>query len=147
MASTAKDRAFNRALLSQRRKLASETPKFDGPAKQYVRVYGWLSYIKDFINRRTEAGITTPCKYLTLPGPNMTDIGVLWNAGLIEVPVSKLKIAICDKEYAELVVTQLEELGIDILPYGNQLLHEVLKRVRFASPWGKKSSSARGIPL
>ena len=87
MASTAKDRAFNRALLSQRRKLASETPKFDGPAKQYVRVYGWLSYIEDFINRRTVAGVTTPCKYLTLPGPNMTDIGVLWNAGLIEVPV------------------------------------------------------------
>ena len=128
MASTAKDRAFNRALLSQRRKLASETQKFDGPAKQYVRVYGWLSYIKDFINRRTEAGIATPCKYLTLPGPNMTDIGVLWNAGLIEVPVGKLKIAICEKEYAELVVTQLEELGVDIVPYGNQLLHEVLRR-------------------
>jgi hypothetical protein len=49
MASTAKDRAFNRALLSQRRKLASQTQKFDGEAKQYVRVYGWLSHIKDFI--------------------------------------------------------------------------------------------------
>jgi hypothetical protein len=95
------EQAFAKALLSQKAEADyHENVQFGGAAKQYVRMYGWLAYIKDFTKRRSEAGVTTPFKYFTLPGSNMTDIGVLWNAGLIKPVEGKVNIAICDKVHA-----------------------------------------------
>ena len=130
---------FNEAMALQRAKLHSEVHKFDGAAKQYVRMYGWLQHIKDFVLRRTEAGVTTPFKYFTLPGPNMTDIGLLWNAGLIEPINGKVNIAICDREYADQVVIQIGQLGVEFLAYSDLVLHEALK--------GKKSTLREHFPF
>ncbi|MGB0388037.1 MAG: hypothetical protein ACPGWR_24745 [Ardenticatenaceae bacterium] len=130
---------FDEAAALQRAKLHSEVHQFDGAAKQYVRAHGWLEPIKDFTKRRTEAGITTPFKYFTLPGPNMTDIGLLWNAGLIEPINGKLNMAICDREYAYLVVTQIGQLGVEFLAYSDLVLHEALK--------GKKSTLREHFPF
>ena len=127
MPNIAEEAAFDNGLLVEKEKAASEIQKFQGAAKQYVRVHGWLVYVKDFTSRRAEAGITTPFKYLTLPGPNMSDIGVLWNAGLIEPIDGKVNIAICDKEYANLVVSQMTELGVELLGRDKRVLHEALK--------------------
>lgn len=134
-----KEPTFKKTPFLQNSTADSEILKFDGPAKQYVRVHGWLEYIKDFTRRRTQAGITTPFKYLTLPGPNMTDIGILWNAGLIEPFEGKVNIAICDKMYANLVVAQMDELGVKLLASDKRLLHEVLKE--------KKSSFRQHFPF
>lgn len=77
--------------------------------------------------RRAAVGIKTPFKYLTLPGPNMTDIGLLWNAGLIEPFDGKVNIAICDREYAELVAGLARQLGVEFLAHSELVLHEALK--------------------
>jgi len=57
----------------------------------------------------------------------MTDIGVLWNAGLIEPIDGQVNIAICDKEFANLVVSQMTELGVELLGRDKRLLHEALR--------------------
>ena len=117
----------NTSTLSDKTQLDSQIQTFSGAAKQYVRSEGWLKPIKNFVSRRAKAGITTPFKYLTLPGPNMTDIGVLWNAGLIEPIDGKVNIAICDREYAEVVVAQMGQLGVELLGADKMVLHEALK--------------------
>ena len=43
------------------------------PQKQYIRRYGWLEVIQDYIKQRYQAGVKKPIKYLTLPGPNASD--------------------------------------------------------------------------
>jgi asparagine synthetase B (glutamine-hydrolysing) len=57
----------------------------------------------------------------------MTDIGLLWNAGLLEPIDGMFNIAICDKEHAYLVVSQLDELGVKPLAYTHLVLHEALR--------------------
>lgn len=135
------ENTVDNTLLLKQSKADSDVQKFDGPAKQYVRVYGWLEHIADFTTRRTEAGLTTPFKYLTLPGPNMTDIGVLWKAGLIKPVFGKINIAICDKEQANLVAAQMNELGVSLLAADKQVLHEALKKK------GNKSRLRKHFPF
>jgi hypothetical protein len=53
------------------------------PVKQYVRQYGWLNIIKRFDKKRRQRGDTTPFKYLTLPGENSSDIGLLIKSRLL----------------------------------------------------------------
>lgn len=82
------------------------------PKKQYVRRFGWLGVIEDFVERRREAGIDRPLRYLTIPGPNASDIGLLWRAGLLTRTGDGLPyVAICDRSSAEQVVANLGQLG------------------------------------
>jgi hypothetical protein len=97
------------------------------PIKQYVRRRGWRDVIETYINAARQAGIERPLKFLTLPGPNATDIGFLWNAGLIQRTESgTLSVAICDKKHADVVATQLGDVG-GVLAYSRKCLHEALE--------------------
>jgi len=72
------------------------------PIKQYVRRFGWLAVIQDYVERRQAAGIARPLEYLTIPGPNASDVGFLWKAGLIEKANDGFRnLVICDKENAD----------------------------------------------
>lgn len=78
------------------------------PIKQYVRRFGWLQVIQDYVERRRKDGVDRPLKYLTIPGPNASDIGLLWRAGfLTRTDDGFPDVAICDKTSAERVVTNL----------------------------------------
>lgn len=106
---------------------AREGPLWDrDPQKQYVRRYGWLEIIQDYVTRRRQAGVEKPIKYLTLPGPNASDIGLLWKAGMLSKDdEGTIQAAICDREYAELVVNRLRRVG-NFLAYGNRYLRQEL---------------------
>jgi hypothetical protein len=79
-----------------------------GPLKQYVRRFGWLQIIQDYVERRREAGVDRPLRYLTLPGPNASDIGLLWRAGLLVRTTDGFPyVAICDKDNADIVSRNL----------------------------------------
>jgi hypothetical protein len=96
------------------------------PAKQYVRRYGWLKIIRDYVNRRHHDGVSRPLKFLTLPGPNASDIGLLWKERILQqTSDGKLNVAICDKENAQKVAANLGDLG-GPLAFSDRLLHEEL---------------------
>jgi hypothetical protein len=81
------------------------------PIKQYVRRFGWLQVIKDYVERRRKDGVDRPLKYLTIPGPNASDIGLLWRSGLLARTTNGFPyVAICDKEYADTVLKNLGAL-------------------------------------
>src|SRR5437588_11026238 len=87
------------------------------PLKQYVRRFGWLTVIQDYVERFRAAALDRQWKYLTLPGKHSPDIGLLWRAGLIEKNADgKLCVAICDKDWAEEVARELLAFG-GILAY------------------------------
>src|ERR1044071_4408986 len=81
-------------------------------AKQYVRHEGWLKVIRDYRRRRLLDGVNTPLKFLTLPGPNASDIGFFWKGGVLQQNQDgKLNVAICDKDFADEVANNLGCLG------------------------------------
>jgi hypothetical protein len=70
--------------------------------KQYVRHFGWLQVIQDYVERRQNDGVDRPLRYLTLPGPSATDIGLLWCAGLlVRTNDGFPDVVICDEEHAD----------------------------------------------
>ena len=96
------------------------------PQKQYIRRYGWLEVIQDYIKQRYQAGVKKPIKYLTLPGPNASDIGLLWKAGILATSdEGTIPVAICDRKYAALVVTRLNKVG-RLLAVGSRYLRQEL---------------------
>jgi len=80
------------------------------PIKQYVRRFGWLEVIQGYVERRRNDGVIRPLKYLTIPGANASDIGLLWRANLLDRTTDGFPyVAICDKEHAD---TVLKNLGV-----------------------------------
>ncbi len=78
------------------------------PIKQFIRHFGWLQVIQDFVERRREAGVDRPLRYLTIPGSNASDIDLLWQAGLLTRTNGGFPyVAICDETSAEEVVANL----------------------------------------
>jgi hypothetical protein len=76
--------------------------------KQYVRHFGWLQVIQDYVERRQNDGVDRPLRYLTLPGPSATDIGLLWCAGLlVRTNDGFPDVVICDEEHADEALTVL----------------------------------------
>ena len=97
------------------------------PIKQYVRRFGWLQVTQGFVERQREAGVERPLKYLSIPGPNASDIGLLWQAGLLAREDDGFPyVAICDRTSAEQVVANLGRL----LGYSNRWLHEAVRGPR-----------------
>jgi hypothetical protein len=93
------------------------------PIKQYVRRFGWLQVIQDFVKRRQDDGVDCPLKYLTIPGANASDIGFLWRAGLLVRTADGFPyVAICDKENAD---TVSRNLGV-LLGVSDRWFHEAL---------------------
>jgi hypothetical protein len=96
------------------------------PPKQYVRRFGWLRIIEDYVRRLRDAELERLWKYLTLPGKYSIDIGLLWQAGIIDVMEDgKLCVAVCDQKYAEKVAAELQPKG-GILAYSNRPLDKEL---------------------
>ena len=96
------------------------------PLKQYVRRYGWLKDIRNYIKRCREDNYTKPLKYLTLPGLNASDIGFLLNERVLErTEDGVLNVAICDVENADKVANNLGPWG-GVLASSSNLLHEEL---------------------
>lgn len=72
------------------------------PIKQYVRHFGWLQIVQDYVQRRRDDGVNRPLRYLTLPGPSATDVGVLWRAGLLaRTDEGFPDLVICDEKFAD----------------------------------------------
>jgi hypothetical protein len=94
--------------------------------KQFVRRFGWLEVITAYVQGLRDAGVNRPWKYLTLPGRNSIDIGLLWKSEVIDkTSDGRLSVAICDKKYAELVISDLAKFG-GLLAYSNKPLDEEL---------------------
>ena len=94
------------------------------PIKQYVRRFGWLQVIQDYIERRQNDGVERPLRYLTIPGPNASDIGLLYRACLLTRTNDGFPdIAICDETSAEQVVTNLGKLR----GYSSSPFHEAVR--------------------
>jgi hypothetical protein len=89
------------------------------PIKQYVRHFGWLQVIQDYLDRRRNDGIDRPLTYLTLPGPVATDIGLLWRAGLlVRTPDGFPHVVICDRENADKALNVLGSVrGVSRQPF------------------------------
>lgn len=82
------------------------------PIKQYVRRFGWLEVIQGFVERRLEAGVDRPLKYLTIPGPNASDIRFLWQAGLLYRDTDGFPyVVICDRDNADEALKVLGAVG------------------------------------
>lgn len=100
------------------------------PLKQYVRRFGWLAIIENYVQKLREAKLGRPWKYFTLPGKYSEDIGFLWRAGIIETNSNgKLCVAICDNRHAEKVASELQALG-GVLAYSNRELSDELSSER-----------------
>lgn len=81
------------------------------PIKQYVRRFGWLEVIEGYVGRRRDDGVDRPLKYLTLPGPNASDVGLLWRSDfLARTSEGFPTVAICDVEAAEKVQASVGRL-------------------------------------
>lgn len=94
------------------------------PIKQYVRRFGWLQVIQDFVERRQKAGVDRPLRYLTIPGSNASDIGLLWRVGLLTQTNDGFPyVAICDETSADEVVANLGRL----LGYSNRPFHQAVR--------------------
>lgn len=99
----------------------------DDPVKHYVRRFGWLEIIQRYREQRLNDGIETPLKILTLPSKNATDIGLLFNNGIIAKDDNgKLNVAICDDTYSEKVVANLSKVG-SLLASSKKRLHLALQ--------------------
>jgi len=94
------------------------------PIKQYIRRFGWLEVIKNFVERQKGAGVDRPLKYLTIPGSNASDIGLLWQADLLTRTSEGFPdVAICDKTSAEEVLANLGGLK----GYSSRSFYEAVK--------------------
>lgn len=105
----------------------SSTSRYGGPKKQYVREHGWRDIISAFIDQRKADGYDFPIKYLTFPGANATDIGVLYKSGLLKVHDGKLQVAICDRDNALTIQNSLRETIGEVLVATTKDLHVALK--------------------
>ena len=114
--------------LRERAKRKVEQQIWDNcPIKQFVRRYVWLEIVKSYLERRRQAGIEQPWSYLTLPGANASDIGVLYAENLFVCDENgKLPVAICDIENGDKVFDNLQSLG-GILTYSMEHLHVALQ--------------------
>jgi hypothetical protein len=115
----------NRPLAQTLRDAAEAERVFEqpDPLKQYVRRFGWLTIISDYVQKLRLAELDRPWKYLTMPGKYSIDIGLLWRAGLIDKNSDgKLCVAICDEKHAEDVAGELRVLG-GVLAYSNRRLN------------------------
>jgi len=93
------------------------------PTKQYVRHFGWLQVIQNYVEKRRNDGVDRPLKYLTLPGPNAPDVGLLWQAGLLVRNDNGFPdVVICDREHAD---EALKILGA-VQGYSRQWFHEAV---------------------
>jgi hypothetical protein len=117
-----------RVVARQLREEATAASIYDGdPAKQYVREVGWLQVISQYLDRFHAAQTGRRWKYLTLPGRQAADIGLLWNAGLLETdPEGNLNVAICDKQHAATVSANIASCG-RLLAASAQPLDEELR--------------------
>jgi len=78
------------------------------PIKQYIRRFGWLEVIKDYMERRRNDGVDRPLKYFTIPGPNASDIGLLAQANILNRTSEGFPyVTICDETSAEQVQANL----------------------------------------
>ena len=78
------------------------------PIKQYIRRFGWLEVIKDYMERRRNDGVDRPLKYFTLPGPNASDIGLLAQTNILNRTSEGFPyVTICDETSAEQVQANL----------------------------------------
>jgi len=98
------------------------------PIKQYVRHYGWLEVIRDYVERRRNDGVDRPISYLTFPGPAATDVGMLWRAGLLARTDSGFPdVVICDEEYADEALGVLGTVrGVSRQPFELAVLNELV---------------------
>jgi len=97
--------------------------EFD-PTKQFIRRNAWLQPVRDFLKARAEAGVQDPWKYLTLPGKDALDVGLLYREGLLERHDDGWPtLAICDKKYGSLVVTRI---GRPMLGWARKTIENVL---------------------
>lgn len=117
-----------RPVARQLREEATAASIYDGdPAKQYVREIGWLQVISEYVGRFRAAQTGRSWKYLTLPGEQAADIGLLWRAGLLETSAEgKLNVAICDSKYAAIVSAKIARCGT-LLAASDQPLDEELR--------------------
>lgn len=87
------------------------------PSKQYVRRHGWLQPIKLFLQSRAQVGVNTRLKYLTLPGKDAVDVGLLHREGLLPCIDGRWPgLAICDSEHATAVVGKIGQPDLGWAP-------------------------------
>jgi hypothetical protein len=80
--------------------------------KMFIRDRAWLDPIKRYLDKRKASGADGEFKYFTLPGRRGIDIGVLYKAGLLKKREGKWwNVAICDREYADIVSNRLGTFG------------------------------------
>ncbi len=97
------------------------------PLKHYVRRNGWGKIIRTYTNKQKALKLGRTWKYLTFPGPNALDIGLLYKSNLLDkTKDGKLSVAICDKENAEKVALHLEKFG-GVLAYSSEELNVALE--------------------
>jgi len=93
-----------------------------GPKKQYVRINGWREIIQYYIESRKSAGVKSPIKILTLPGPKAIDIGLFYESDIvIRDDNGKINVAICDEGIGSTVANKLRKIG-DVLAYSDRRL-------------------------
>lgn len=97
--------------------------EFDA-TKQFIRRYGWLEPVRDFLKSRAEAGVRDPWSYLTLPGKDALDVGLLYREKLLERHDGGWPtLAICDKKYGSLVVNRI---GQPMLGWARKTIENVV---------------------
>ena len=98
-----------------------------GPEKQYIRRFGWVDVINDYIDRRNSAGVIDPIKLLTLPGRRAMDIGLFLTHGILTNENGKtLNVAICDKDKGTEIANKLADFG-GVIAFSDKLLTEELR--------------------
>jgi hypothetical protein len=97
------------------------------PKKQYIRYFGWLQVIQDYVERRRNDGVDRPISYLTFPGPAATDVGMLWQAGLlVRTEAGFPNVVVCDEEYADESLAVLGAVrGVSAQPIELAILNEL----------------------
>jgi hypothetical protein len=98
------------------------------PVKQYVRHFGWLQVIQDYVQQRREDGIDRPISYLTFPGPAATDVGMLWRAGLlVRTDTGFPGLVICDEDHADEALAILGTVrGVSRQPFDSAVRNELV---------------------
>lgn len=97
------------------------------PIKHYVRRVGWEKIISNYIIKMRDSGVTRSWKYLTFPGLDALDIGLLYKKDLLDsAPNGRLSVAICDRDIADKVAMRLEKVG-GILASSSLELHKALE--------------------
>lgn len=99
------------------------------PLKHFIRKFAWLESVRQYVKEMQIANVNRPIKYLTLPGAQAIDIGVMWQAGLIHREHGRWPhVAICDNENAADVINNLGEFAAA----SGKLLHLELSRSQSA---------------